>query len=166
MTISIRRTTLEDAQALAEIFSDESVYRNTLQLPMASAAKWQKRLSELPSHVHSLVAVLDGEVVGNLGFTVCAYERRRHVADFGMAVRKSAQGRGVGNALMVAMLDLADNWLNLHRVELIVYTDNAPAIALYQKFGFVIEGEFTDYAYRDGRYVNAYQMARIKPKTP
>ena len=46
-----------------------------------------------------------------------------------MAVRDDWQGRGVGTALMEAALDLADNWLNLTRIELEVYTDNAAAIA-------------------------------------
>jgi L-phenylalanine/L-methionine N-acetyltransferase len=43
-----------------------------------------------------------------------------------------------------------------------VYTDNEPAIKLYQKFGFKIEGTLERYAFREGNYVNAYSMARIK----
>jgi len=58
-------------------------------------------------------------------------------------------------------LDLADNWLGMSRVELTVYTDNAAAIALYEKFGFEKEGTHRRYAFRDGAYVDAYSMARI-----
>ncbi|MEO0409275.1 MAG: GNAT family N-acetyltransferase, partial [Cyanobacteria bacterium P01_A01_bin.135] len=57
----------------------------------------------------------------------------------------------------------ADKWLNLTRLELIVYTDNGPAVRLYKKFGFVVEGTLTQYAFRDGAYVDAYTMARLKP---
>ena len=39
-----------------------------------------------------------------------------------------------------------------------------PAIALYRKFGFEIEGTHKAYALRDGRYVDAYAMARIRAK--
>jgi L-phenylalanine/L-methionine N-acetyltransferase len=39
---------------------------------------------------------------------------------------------------MQAAVDLADKWLNLTRLELEVYTDNAPAIRLYKKFGFTV----------------------------
>ena len=63
---------------------------------------------------------------------------------------------------MAALLDTADNWLNLKRLELGVWTDNVPAIALYQKFGFEIEGCERAYAYRDGAYVDSYLMARLR----
>ena len=79
-----------------------------------------------------------------------------------MAVRDDWQGTGVGTALMEAALDLADNWLNLTRVELTVYTDNEAGIALYRKFGFEIEGTHRRFAFRGGEYVDAYSMARIR----
>lgn len=46
------------------------------------------------------------------------------------------------------------------RLEITVYTDNAPAVALYRKFGFVVEGTARGYALRDGRLVDAFMMAR------
>jgi L-phenylalanine/L-methionine N-acetyltransferase len=42
-----------------------------------------------------------------------------------------------------------------------VYTDNLAAVHLYRKFGFAIEGTCRAYAFRDGAYVDAYQMARL-----
>ena len=49
------------------------------------------------------------------------------------------------------------------RIELTVFSDNARAISLYRKFGFVVEGTLVGYAYRNGRYVDAYTMARLRP---
>jgi putative acetyltransferase len=71
-------------------------------------------------------------------------------------------GRGVSTALMEVALDLAENWLNLTRVELTVYVDNAAGVALYKNFGFEVEGAHRRFAFRDGKYVDAYSMARIK----
>lgn len=79
-----------------------------------------------------------------------------------MSVRDDWQGKGAGTALMQAMVDLADKWLNLSRLELEVYTDNTPAIHLYQKFDFVIEGTLRQFAYREGEFVDVYSMARLR----
>jgi putative acetyltransferase len=79
-----------------------------------------------------------------------------------VAVRDDWQGRGVGTALMGAALELADGWLGLTRVELVVYADNAAGVALYEKFGFEVEGTHRRYALRDGGYVDAYAMARLR----
>ncbi len=83
------------------------------------------------------------------------------MADLGICVRDDYTGRGIGTALMAAILDLADNWLNVHRVELDVYADNAAAIHLYEKFGFVREGVRRDVVFRAGRYVDCYHMGRL-----
>jgi putative acetyltransferase len=80
-----------------------------------------------------------------------------------MAVRDDRQRSGVGTALLNAAIELADGWLNYQRLELFVYTDNLAALSLYRKFGFAIEGTCRAYAFRDGHYVDAYQMARLNP---
>jgi putative acetyltransferase len=43
-----------------------------------------------------------------------------------------------------------------------VYTDNARAVHLYEKFGFTIEGTARRYALRQGTYVDAFLMARLR----
>ena len=68
-----------------------------------------------------------------------------------------------GRFAVTAMIDLAENWLNLTRLELTVYVDNQPALQLYRKFGFVIEGTLSNYAFRDGVFIDAHFMARVKP---
>jgi putative acetyltransferase len=79
-----------------------------------------------------------------------------------MAVHDDYTGRGVGSALMQAMIDQADRWLGLKRLELTVWTDNHRAIALYERFGFEREGVLRDYALRDGVFVDALAMARTR----
>ena len=64
---------------------------------------------------------------------------------------------------MQAGLDLADNWLNLTRLELEVYSDNEPAIRLYERFGFEREGVLRQHAFRAGQYVDSIMMARLRP---
>jgi putative acetyltransferase len=132
-------------------------------LPLQSVEDVRTRFfSETREGLYHLVACVDEEVVGHLGLETFTRPRRRHVGEIGIAVRDDWQGKGIGSALMEAALDLADNWLNLIRLELTVYADNAAGIALYEKFGFEIEGTHRLVAFRNGEYVDAYSMARIK----
>jgi putative acetyltransferase len=78
-------------------------------------------------------------------------------------VRDDWQGRGVGTALLGAVIDLADRWLQLRRLELQVYADNAAGIALYVRHGFIEEGRHRDFAFRDGVFVDALTLARLRP---
>ena len=84
----------------------------------------------------------------------------------GICVAAPAQGRGVGKALMAALLDYADNWAQVLRTELKVYCDNERAIGLYKRFGFEIEGTMRADALRNGEYVDVYAMARLHPSPP
>ena len=161
--VNVRHAEPDDYEAMHRIFSGPRVMAGTLQLPLPSAEMWRKRLAEPPEGLFSLVACADDEVVGNLGLETSPTRwRMRHVGSIGMAVRDDWQGKGVGTELMAAALDLADNWLNLSRVDLTVYTDNHAAVALYERFGFEREGTHRRYAFRNGEYVDAYSMARLR----
>jgi len=109
-----------------------------------------------------LVAVVEGRVVGNIGLEIARAPRRRDVGSIGMSVHDDYQNRGIGTALMVAVIQLADDWLGLRRLELEVWTDNLAAIHLYEKFGFVIEGTARQFARRAGDFVDAHHMARLR----
>jgi putative acetyltransferase len=165
--IQIRRAEPDDYAAVAEIFSGPKAFAGTLQLPYPSREVWRKRLSETPDGLHVLVAVVGDRVVGTLGLeTFPAKPRRSHAGTFGISVHDDWQGKGVGTALIRAAVDLADNWLNLRRLELEVYADNEAAIHLYERFGFEHEGTLRQYAFRDGQYVDSKMMARLRPTNP
>lgn len=172
MTITIRRATPADAAGFARVMSDPAVYPGLMQLPFNNEHQWRERLTENtgPGKIDLvLVAEREGAIVGNSGLHLNAlpqHVRRRHAAAIGIAVASEAQGQGVGTALMAAMCNYADRWIGLLRLELTVYVDNAPAIALYRKFGFEIEGRFRGYSMRDGQLVDAFSMARFHPEPP
>jgi putative acetyltransferase len=162
MDIAIRKAEPADAEAMWRCFTSPRVVRNTLQTPYRSVESVHEQLAKSGEGDHLLVAVVEGEVVGLIGLHTKTRPRVNHIGEIGMLVRDDWQGKGVGSAMMQAVVDLADKWLNLTRLELTVYTDNEPAIALYRKFGFEIEGTMRKSAFRDGEFVDAHMMARIK----
>jgi putative acetyltransferase len=170
MTITVRRSTPRDAAAIARIMADPAIYGGLMQLPMPNEELWAARLADLCKPERQdlmLSAELHGEVVGSAGLHPTGPAlRRRHVMHFGLSVAREFDRRGVGSALMAAICDYADHWAGVLRLELTVYTDNEAAIALYRKFGFVIEGTHRAYALRNGEYADAYAMARLHPRPP
>ena len=150
-------------------------FAGTLQLPYTSDEHFRKLLETPRPESAVLVAEVrdpatpDGpfEIVANAGLHSTGTSlRRRHVVGLGIAVRDDWQGRGIGTALIAALIDRADNWMNVLRIELTVFTDNDSARALYERFGFVVEGVHRAYALRAGAYADVYAMARLHPRPP
>ena len=134
----------------------------TLGVPFASEREWREELARHRADSVSIVACVRGEVVGHLALSIYMNPRTRHAGHFGIAVRDDWQGKGISTELMKVCVDLADNWLGLARLDLRVYVDNAPAISMYKRFGFEIEGTHKRFAFRDGKYVDAHVMARLR----
>ncbi|MCJ2044079.1 GNAT family N-acetyltransferase [Methylobacterium sp. J-078] len=151
-----------DAPGIFEIYNQPSFRFGTLALPYESfetVRKWAEPRS--PRDLH-LVADLGGRVVGAAALRPF-YGRRAHAAEFWIAVHDDIAGKGVGSSLLAAIIDTSDNWLNVTRIEMTVFTDNAHAIALYEKFGFTIEGTHRAASFRNGTLVDAHCMARLRP---
>ena len=160
--IVIQRFAESHLEGMQALYNDPAVCRQVLQMPFQSLEIWRKRLADTNERLFRLVAVQAGEVIGNCTLEQYGRSRQSHIGSIGMGVAVAWQGQGVGSQLLGAALEVADNWMNLHRVELTVYVDNEPAQALYRKFGFETEGRLRDYAVRDGVFVDALSMARLR----
>ena len=168
--LTIRRATVRDAAELARSMGDPGVYPGLMQLPYPSDEQWAARLADNNSPGKSndllLVAERGGRLCGSSGLHLAPALRRRHVAMLGISVSAESQGQGVGSALMAAMCDYADEWAQVLRIELTVFSDNERAVGLYRKFGFVHEGTHRSYAMRHGAYCDVISMARLHPRPP
>jgi len=165
MKITIRHLNPEDSEAVHKIFLSEKVIWGTMRLPYDSFENTQRRLESGKGTIR-LVAELLGEVVGFAELiTYPNLPRHRHVGEINLiAVRDDQHGKGIGRALMQAVVNLAEQWLQITKLNLLVWEDNEKAIQLYQQFGFVVEGTITEYAFRQGEYVNAHVMGRAHSK--
>ena len=104
------------------------------------------------------------ETAGNIiGFCVLVGNQQRrnaHTASLVIGVAKSHWRQGTGAKLLETVIGKADT-AGIERIELTVRTDNRAALALYQKFGFVIEGERIGSLNIGGNRVNEFYMARV-----
>jgi L-phenylalanine/L-methionine N-acetyltransferase len=169
----IRAAEPRDAADISALMGSPGVFEGTLQMPYAAVASRVEMLGKIDATAVRLVAVQRDGATGNeciaahAGlFTSHTSLRRMHARGLGITVGKEFHGQGLGDRLMRSLLDWADNWAGVLRVELTVFTDNARAIALYQRHGFAQEGVLRAYALRGGDYVDALSMARLHPQPP
>jgi RimJ/RimL family protein N-acetyltransferase len=106
------------------------------------------------------VALADGEVVGWCDIRRHFFATHAHRGTLGMGIVPAYRGRGLGLRLIKTTLEQARN-TGFVRIELDVHADNARAIALYDKVGFVREGVVRAAAFIDGEYRDAIAMAIV-----
>jgi L-phenylalanine/L-methionine N-acetyltransferase len=165
--IAIRPLRQTDAEDIHKIMHMPNVLWYMPLLPSTTQDAWHKTIENwaLDTHMHVFVAEVNGTVVGVINLKV-GEGRESHVGAIAMVIHDAYQGQGIGETLMMTVIDLADNWLNLLRLELDVYTDDEHAIALYQHFDFEIEGRKRCGAFRSGTYIDSYIMGRLRPQRP
>ncbi len=166
MDFIIRPVEIADAKGLNALRRMPGVFENILGIPSERVKSSEDFLMNMGKNQHQLVAVAMSTegietIIGTIGLDTSANPRMRHSGVIGIMVHKDYQNAGVGTALMKAILDIADNWLMLIRIELSVFEDNERAIHLYEKFGFKKEGLKRLAVIRNGKYENEYIMSRI-----
>jgi L-phenylalanine/L-methionine N-acetyltransferase len=170
-SILIRAAEPTDAAAISALMGSEGTFEGTLQMPLMAVASRVERFSKIDiTNVH-LVAVsatdAGEEIVGAAGlFQLHNSLRRAHARGLGITIASGWQGQGIGHQLMAAVLRWADNWAGVLRIELTVFADNARAITLYERHGFVREGVMRAFALRDGIFADALAMSRLHPNPP
>lgn len=159
--VLIRPVRPEDTEGVYALRLLPTVLDGTLALPSGRIEETHQRLSSYGPDMHSFVAILEDQIVGMAGLHV-GTGRRRHTASLGMMVHDRFQGLGIGRKLLAALLDVADTYLGLARVELEVFPDNARAISLYESVGFEREGYKRKAVWRRGGHQDSIMMARIR----
>src|SRR5437899_3744883 len=159
--ITIRPLRLEDASDIYEITHLPNVLWGSSLLPSTTANFWFHTIEQWvqDERMHVFVADISDKVVGMVSVRV-GTGRESHVGDIAMAVHDKYQGQGIGKMLMLTVIDLADNWLNLVRLEVDSYTDNERAIHVYKQFDFEIEGRTRLDALRCGSCIDSYTTGR------
>ncbi|UCD48560.1 MAG: GNAT family N-acetyltransferase [Phycisphaerales bacterium] len=105
-----------------------------------------------------LVAEIEGQIAGILGYTGDDRPRLRHTGEFGITISRAFWGLGLGTALMQRMIAWARTSGIVRKIGMRVRTDNERALSLYDRFGFVREGVVTRQFAVAGRFHDAYLM--------
>jgi RimJ/RimL family protein N-acetyltransferase len=141
-----------------DIVAREKKYLDKLQAaPLEESRDYL--LTQIAKGEPFFVAIASEEVVG-----WCDIRRRTgiasHVGLLNIAIVPGFRGQGIGRKLLLAVLDEAKR-TGFVRIELWAHSDNARAIALYEKVGFVREGLLRATGVIDGEFIDSVVMAII-----
>jgi L-phenylalanine/L-methionine N-acetyltransferase len=161
-TVRLRAAELDDSAAIADLMNLPGVRSGTLSNGYRNAEGVRAWQESNQASAMRIVAESEGRFIGQAELKREG-GRRSHCAALGIAVHDEFQGRGVGALLLGALVDAADTALGLRRIELQVFADNAPAIALYRRFGFELEARARADAIRNGALHDTLHMARLAP---
>lgn len=165
-TFAVRHAVPADVPALGAAIA--KIDEETEYLAMAGEymRRWAPGFAERLATMNAkgtgayVIAAAAGEIVGFLGAFAGPYARTLGVIYIGhVGVRAAWRGRGVGTALFAAIEEWARGQ-GAWRFDLRVDTENARAIALYQKCGFAVEGRVVDGARTDGVWRDHFIMAK------
>ncbi|KZE15212.1 GNAT family N-acetyltransferase [Priestia aryabhattai] len=166
----IREISSSDAAAFLTLnkkLDKETAYMLYEENERATTLEQQKKMIttflKMPNST-ILVAEQDGQLVGHLSMIGGSVNRKKHSAYLAVGVLHSYGNRGIGTALFEEM----EKWAaqsGIKRVELTVMTHNEPAISLYKKMGFEIEGKKVCSLVVDGKSVDEYYMGKVFEKT-
>jgi RimJ/RimL family protein N-acetyltransferase len=127
--------------------------------------QWIERVRASDRELECSAFADDGAIIGSAYVAGALKPFTRHCAELGLGVRAAWHGHGVGRAMLErSVAESAQR--GLWNMTLHVRTYNEPAIALYERAGFVRKARLESVALVDGTFVDEYLYQRIEVPSP
>ncbi|MFC2036564.1 GNAT family N-acetyltransferase [Chloroflexota bacterium] len=131
-----------------------------LPISQAQEEEWyEKQLQD--SSVCNFAIEFRGQHVGGAGF--CGIDGRNRSAEVGLFIGlPELWDQGLGRDVLQTLLHFGFEQLNLNRIYLRVFAENARAVHLYEKIGFQHEGRLREAEFRHGHYQDLLWMSILR----
>jgi phosphinothricin acetyltransferase len=158
--VALRELTAEDWPAVARIYAEGIASRlATFETRTPSWDEWDAGHLVTPR----LVADAGGQTVGWAALSpVSRRAAYRGVAEVSLYVAASARRRGIGRALLAALLARADA-AGLWTLQATIFAENQPSVRLHEEAGFRLVGRRERIAELDGRWRDTLLFERRVP---
>ncbi|WP_420478662.1 GNAT family N-acetyltransferase [Brevundimonas sp. FT23028] len=157
----LRDTTEADLGTITALYADEVLHRTaTFELDPPDEAEMASRLAGVRKlDLPWLTAELDGRVVGYAYLSPFRLRPAyRYCVELSVYVAPDAQGRGVGRALMAALIDRARAMGLRHLIGAIGDSANTGSIALHRSAGFREAGVWRETGWKFDRWIDVVLM--------
>lgn len=150
---------IESFHRVLDSVARERKYLTLLEAPPLEDTRKFALSSIANGNVH-LVALDGAEVIGWCDIRRHFFPSHAHCGSLGMGLLSAYRGQGLGRRLIEAAI-ASGREAGMLRIEFGVHADNARAIRLYERVGFVREGVSRDAFCVDGDYTDVINMALI-----
>lgn len=163
MTVQLRPAVPADIPAITAIYAVEvRELVNTYEYEVPGEAEMAQRMVDITTRGYPyLVATIDGELAG---FAYANSYRARiayqWTVENSVYVDGRFQGRGIGSALMQALIEECTARGFRQMVAVIGEPANTASIRLHERFGFELVGVFRGLGRKHGRWLDTVQMQR------
>lgn len=156
--LKLRPLEREDLKFVHRLNNDAKIMSYWFEEPYEAFVELQELYDK---HIHDqserrFILELDGKMVGLVELMEIDYIHRR--AEFQIIIDPKFQGHGYAVSATKLAMKYAFHVLNLHKLYLVVDKVNEKAIHVYEKVGFIREGELIDEFFVDGTYHDAIRM--------
>ncbi|EAC8104827.1 spermidine N1-acetyltransferase [Listeria monocytogenes] len=156
--LKLRPLEREDLKFVHRLNNDAKIMSYWFEEPYEAFVELQELYDK---HIHDqserrFILELDGQMVGLIELMEIDYIHRR--AEFQIIIDPKFQGHGYAVSATKLAMKYAFHVLNLHKLYLVVDKVNEKAIHVYEKVGFIREGELIDEFFVDGTYHDAIRM--------
>ncbi|EJY6074118.1 spermidine N1-acetyltransferase [Listeria monocytogenes] len=156
--LKLRPLEREDLKFVHRLNNDAKIMSYWFEEPYEAFVELQELYDK---HIHDqserrFILELDGQMVGLVELMEIDYIHRR--AEFQIIIDPKFQGYGYAVSATKLAMKYAFHVLNMHKLYLVVDKVNEKAIHVYEKVGFIREGELIDEFFVDGTYHDAIRM--------
>lgn len=155
MSISIRDARDDDLPGILAIYNDAVLHSTALWIEtLADLANRRAWLIERQTAGFPVLVAHDsnGEVLGYASYgSWRSNEGFRHTVEHSLYVRADQRGRGLGLALLNALIERAKS-AELHVMVAAIESGNLASIGLHQRFGFSTTGQMPQVGCKFGRW--------------
>lgn len=160
-----------DLGRLVLLLNDAVIYRNTLSIPFPYTDKDANeffrqvaRFEEINNLQKDWTIRLDGLLIGGIGLLL-NHGLESHKSEFGYWLGQPYRGKGIMSQCVNAFVEHVFANSALIRLEAHVFAHNPPSSRLLEKCGFEKEGLVRSAFLKEGKPLDAYLYAKLKPNT-
>ncbi|WP_062238843.1 GNAT family N-acetyltransferase [Fictibacillus sp. FJAT-27399] len=128
-----------------------------------NADEYETYIESMASEENSimLLATLGDAIISIATINSSQKARSKHNGTLGIVISQNYTRMGLGEKMMVELIDWAKHNGTIKRISLVTREDNHRAIALYKKLGFEVEGLVRNDTYINGVYYSTVVMGLL-----